>query len=178
VIDTSSPTSTPQRGVPHKPEILAIDLGRAGNADALVSPRVIGRLTDILHGQGNGFCNAAKGQITSDGIVTAAGGLERVPGDLDDHHRSVGTASRARQHLLAYANRICERFLSTRYLNSVERCFPLAQPPGIRFRYISSCLGRFVPLIPLFLGSLTCRLLLLSSRIRPCIVVLDKSSIF
>jgi hypothetical protein len=65
------------------------NLGGTEKADALVFPRAIGRLADILHGHGDGFCDAANRQIVSDGIVAAAGGLdisrlERVPGDLAD----------------------------------------------------------------------------------------------
>jgi hypothetical protein len=80
--------------------------------------------------------------------------------DLAIFMRSVGLASRSHQRLLGYANRICERFLFdaipscrgsfAKFL--VEGRFPIAQPPGVRSRYISACLGRFVPLIPLFLG--------------------------
>ncbi len=65
-----------ERGVPSQAEVLAIDLGRGGKADAQIPPRVFGGLADAFDGEGDGLGDAVQREVAGDLVIALARRLD------------------------------------------------------------------------------------------------------
>ena len=61
-----------ESGVPAQAEVLAIDFGGGGKADAGVAPRVLAGRAGAFDGECDGFGDAVKGQVAGDRVLAFA----------------------------------------------------------------------------------------------------------
>ena len=69
--------------VPAQAEVLAVDLGGGGEADAGVAPGVFAGRAGAFDGEGDGLGDAMEGQVAGDGVVAFALALDR--GGFEGH---------------------------------------------------------------------------------------------